>query len=129
MIIRTITRTWDVVAGLALISISLLVQAMFCLVLSMCILGVLEGVFGYKTDKGAWLLVLLLPGLFLLFNGISLYEYFVKRRVKRLGTPSLGSGVDALKATVAADSGHVSMIMFLLPRGIDRIISGKETVQ
>jgi hypothetical protein len=56
--------------------------------------------------------------LFVLFNGASFYEYFRRRRVvtfrrtdRTIGNP---------------DSWHTSMAIFLLPRGIDRIINGRE---
>ena len=111
-----------------MVAASLFVQAMFFLVVAMGVLGVLEGVFGYKMADAAWLIPVLFIGAFLLFNGISIYEYFVKKRVAKLGSGSVREVIDGLRAVVAADSQHLSMIIFLLPRGIDRILNGKESV-
>jgi hypothetical protein len=38
----------------------------------------------------------------------------------------LGGRIDQLKGLVRPDSGHVSMAFFLVPRGIDRIVTGRE---
>jgi len=59
--------------------------------------------------------------LLVLFNGVSCCEYFRKRRVV-----TLRGSVDKLAGVVKPGSSDYSMAFFLVPRGVDRINTGRE---
>ena len=48
------------------------------------------------------------------------------RRVCKLGSRELGETISAAMLITGAGPNHISMALFLLPRGIDRIINARE---
>ncbi len=59
--------------------------------------------------------------LYVLVNSVSCYEYFRKRRVV-----AMRSTVHKLAGLVRPTTSHAVMAFFLVPRGIDRIVTGRE---
>jgi hypothetical protein len=107
--IALLRRLWSVIIGLVMISLSLIFQLLFI----MLIAGIAVPEVLPQLDPRITFVVL-----FVLFNGVSLCEYFRRRRVVTFRNPDRTLG--------NPDSWHTSMAIFLLPRGIDRIINGRE---
>jgi hypothetical protein len=105
-------RFWSVVVGIVMIAISLVLQLLIFIILGAVTIPMVFP----NLDPRISVLSLLV-----LFNGVSCYEYFRKRRVV-----TLGNTVHKLAGLVKPDSSHTSMAFFLVPRGIDRIITGRE---
>ena len=120
-------RLWDVIVGAVMITLSLIVQLFlhFPLAVSMVALW-----YPYEIPEEAEDLVpKIVVGLALVFNGIACFEYFRRKRQATLGGRGLRPGVHALKAIAAPDSGHISWAIFLVPRGLDRVLFGKERLK
>jgi len=126
--VRVFRRVWDMIVGLIMILCSLVAQLLFCIVLTMGVWGIAIFAAGNRLgERGqAVLTVVVFFASLLILNAVLLYEYFVRRRVRKLGSREIGETVDAATAIAGAGSGHISMVLFLLPRGIDRIIHGRE---
>ena len=107
-----LTRLWSIVVGLIMIAISLVLQLLIFMILGLITIPMALP----NLDPRISIL-----GLLVLFNGVSCYEYFRKRRVV-----TLGNTVHKLAGLVKPDSSHASMAFFLVPRGLDRIITGRE---
>lgn len=123
---RLIGRVWDVCVGLVMIALSACVQFIFLNMLMFVVYAIMNP---YETSELAsnpyfhWGCVALFA---LLFNGIACFEYFRRQRMAQLGGPGMRAGIHALKAVAKPDSGHIAWSIFLVPRGIDRIVFGKE---
>lgn len=108
-------RLLSVVAGLVMIVLSLIVQLLIFTILGLITVPmVLPGL-----DPRASVLALLF-----LYNGASCYEYFRRRKVV-----GLRGRLHALEGLVMPGAGHVSMAIFLVPRGVERIATGRERVR
>ncbi len=95
-----------------MIALSLFLQSLiFLLIAGICIPQLLP-----KLDARISFLSLVF-----LFNSVSCYEYFRKRKVV-----ILKSKIEALSVIHMPSSEHVSMAFFLIPRGIDCILTGRE---
>ncbi len=105
-------RLWSVVVGLIMISLSLLVQLPIFMMLSAILVPLV------LPNANLWYGIL---AFFILFNGVCFYEYFRKRRVA-----TLGGAVHKLAGVIQPRSSHLVMVLFLVPRGIDRIVMGRE---
>lgn len=105
-------RIWSALVGLLMIALSLIMQMLVFLIIGMFTVPQ----FLPQLDPRITILALLL-----LFNGVSCFEYFRKKRVVKLE-----STVQALGVIAGANSAHASMAVFLVPRGIDRILTGRE---
>lgn len=103
-----VKRLWDVFVGALVIVLSLVFQFLIYALLLIPYFGILS-LCGLKAegvlDSRIFMLVLAV-----LVNGISCFEYFRRRRAN----VSLGSDAS---------------IIFLFPRGLDRIICGRERIQ
>jgi hypothetical protein len=95
-----------------MISLSLLVQLPIFMILGSIVVPFV------LPSLNPWTSIL---ALFVIFNGVSCYEYFRKRRVV-----TLGGAVHKLSGLVQPRFSHLSMVFFLVPRGIDRTITGRE---
>jgi hypothetical protein len=110
-----LSRLWGVVVGIVMIALSLLVQLPLVMMFTAIVIPhVLP-----KADLWVSILVLMV-----LINSISCYEYFRKRRVVTLGR----STVHKLAGVIRPRTSHAVMAFFLVPRGIDRIITGRENM-
>jgi hypothetical protein len=107
-----LSRLWGIVIGIMMIALSLLAQLLIFMVIG----TILTAAFLRSLDP--WIAIF---GLLVLFNGVACYEYFRRRRVA-----TLGGSVHKLAGLVRRDSGHYAMVIFLVLRGIDRIITGRE---
>jgi hypothetical protein len=105
-------RLWSVFVGTLMIVLSLLAQLAIFLPLA----SILTPLVFPKINP--WYGVL---ALYVLVNCVSCYEYFRKRRVV-----VMRSKVLQLSALVRPRTSHAVMAFFLVPRGIDRIITGRE---
>jgi hypothetical protein len=105
-------RVWSVCVGIVMISLSLLVQLPIFMILGSIVVPLV------LPKVNPWTSIL---ALFVIFNGVSCYEYFFKRRVA-----TLGGAVHKLAGVVQPRSSHLPMVFFLVPRGIDRIVMGRE---
>ena len=110
--IALLSKVWSVVVGVFMIVLSLFVQLNLFIIPCVAIIPSFLPSLDPRVS---------MPGLLILFNMVSCYEYFCKRRVV-----TLGGAVNKLAGLVKPDSGHLSMVFFLVPRGIDRIITGRE---
>ena len=109
--LHLLRRIWGVGVGLVMIAASLLLQLLLFLVLAV----------GLSLQLPGLDLRLPVVALLVLFNGVACFEYFRRGRVVGLrGT------VHKLAGLVQPESSHVSMAIFLVPRGIDRILTGRE---
>jgi hypothetical protein len=105
-------RLWDIVVGSSMIVLSLFFQLLLLLII--CTITI--PMFFPSLSP-----IVSLPALLILFNGISCYEYFRRRRVV-----TLNNTIHKFKGLVRPDSRHAAMAIFLVPRGIDRILTGSE---
>jgi hypothetical protein len=105
-------RLWSAVVGIIMISLSLLVQLPIFMMLSAILVPLV------LPNANLWAGIL---AFFVLFNGVCFFEYFRKRRVA-----TLGGAVHKLAGLVQPRSSHLLMVLFLVPRGIDRIVTGRE---
>ena len=105
-------RLWSALVGVIMIVLSLFLQLLLFLIF---------GVITIPMFLPQLNPLISLAGLFILFNGVSCYEYFRKRRVV-----ILGNSVHKLAGLVTPDSSHASMAFYLVPRGLDRIFTGTE---
>ncbi|MBN2310844.1 MAG: hypothetical protein JXR94_17855 [Candidatus Hydrogenedentes bacterium] len=120
-------RIWDVIVGMVMIVLSLAVQSIFYVFLLFPAFAILEALqMDYDSPALQWVL---LGSYAVLFNGIACFEYFRRRRQATLGGAGLSPGVHAFKAVAIPDSGHIAWAIFLVPRGLDRILFGKEQMQ
>ena len=103
-----LSRLWGIVIGVMMIALSLLAQLLIFMVIG----TILTAAFLPRLDP--WIAIF---GLLALFNAVACYEYFRRRRVA-----TLGGTVHKLAGLIRPNSGHTSMVIFLVPRGIDRII-------
>jgi hypothetical protein len=106
-------RLWGILVGVVMIALSLLIQFLLFIIIAVIVVPLVLP----RVDP--WISVL---ALMILINSVSCYEYFRKRRVVTLGS----STVHKLAGVVRPTSGHAVMAFFLVPRGIDRIIRGRE---
>ncbi len=106
------SRLWSVCVGILMISLSLLVQLPIFMMLSAIVVPLI------LPNVNLWTAIL---AFFVTFNGVSCFEYFIRRRVA-----TLGGGVHKLAGVVQPRSSHLPMVLFLVPRGIDRIVTGRE---
>ena len=109
---RFLPRFWSVLVGLLMVAVSLSLQFCVFLILS----GVVIPMLLTKLDPRMSFI-----GLLLLFNGVSCLENFRQRKCV-----GLGNWVHKLQGFATTDSRHISMGIFLLPRGLDRIFTGRE---
>ncbi len=107
-----LSRVWSVIVGTFMIAVSLVFQLLLLVIPCLITIPIVLP----NLDPRISVL-----GLLALFNGVSCYEYFRKRRVV-----TLGNTVHKLAGLVKPDSSHGSMAVFLVPRGIDRIMTGRE---
>jgi hypothetical protein len=105
-------RLWSVFVGFVMIILSLLAQLAIFLPLA----SILTPLVLPKVN--VWYAIL---ALYVLVNSVSCYEYFCKRRVV-----VMRSKVHQLSALVRPRTSHAVMAFFLVPRGIDRIVTGRE---
>src|SRR4051794_6817803 len=98
MVWATIQRLWSVVVGLIMISLSLFLQLLIFMIIGGITIPMLLPTLNPRISVLA---------LLILFNGVSCYEYFRRRKVV-----VLGNAVQKLKGLVKPDSGHVSMAFF-----------------
>ena len=118
--LKLLQRILDTIVSLVAIVLSLGFQAIFFLLLTWGVIGLLE-VCGIKI-KGELACWLIAGGLIVTFNAIAFYEYFVKRRMASITR----SGVHALEGAVGGDSAHAAGILFMIPRAVDTIIRGRD---
>jgi hypothetical protein len=107
-----LSRLWSIVVGLVMIALSLFLQLLIFLIIGLITIPM------FLPRLNPFVAIV---GLLLVFNGVSCFEYFWRRRVV-----GLGNTIHRLEGMVKPDSSHVSMALFLVPRGIDRIITGRE---
>ena len=119
-------RMWDVMIGSMMILLSLAVQLLFYVFLSFPAYAVLEA-FHLPTEGPViqWAII----GFYaVVFNGIACFEYFRRRKLATLGTATVRKSIHAFKAVASPDSKHIAWSIFLVPRGIDRIAFGRESM-
>lgn len=126
-IVRLWRRGVDVLVGVLMVVLSLLVQWVAYALASMILLGA-AGALGLEiSDKtGQWLYWLLIVSFLVLVNGLACYEYFRLKRTVSLGTPGMRPGIHAAKAMVSPDSKHAAGFIFLVPRGLDQALWGRD---
>jgi cellulose synthase/poly-beta-1,6-N-acetylglucosamine synthase-like glycosyltransferase len=105
-------RFWSAIIGIFMIALSLFLQILLFLIIGIITIPMFLPQLNPLISFAA---------LLILFNGVSCYEYFRKRRVVTLGNP-----VHKLAGMVTPDSSHVSMAFYLVPRGLDRVFTGTE---
>ena len=105
-------RVWSAGVGLVMIAASLILQLLLFVLLAV---AAIRPVLPDLDPRIA------VAALLVLFNGVACFEYFRRRRVV-----GLGNAVHKLAGLVRPDSSHASMAIFLVPRGIDRIVTGRE---
>lgn len=116
-------RGIDAVVGVLMVVLSLLIQWVGYAIVSMILLGAAGALGAEISDKtGQWLYWLLIVFFVLLVNGLACYEYFRLKRTVSLAA----SGVHAAKAMVSPDSKQVAGFIFLVPRGLDQAIWGRD---
>lgn len=115
-----VKRIYDVIVGVVMIAVGGAFQLVFLVLLWMGIIGILEWR-GIKVESEALHWVILI-GLVLIFNGIAFWEYFRRRRMAHMGRPVRA----VADAVVGVSSTTVAHIIFLIPRAIDRIFTGRE---
>ena len=116
----------DILVGFTMIFLSLFCQLIVFTPMSFIPFAILD-VFDIPAD-GPEVQIIIYLSYALLFNGIACYTYFKKKTVVTLGTPGLRPAIHAFKAIAAPDSAHISFVIYLVPRGIDRIFYGKEYI-
>jgi hypothetical protein len=120
-------RVWDFLVGSVMIALSLAVQMFLYCPLAFGMIGLWHP---YEVPEGADdLAPMIVVGLALVFNGIACFEYFRRKRQATLGGRGLRPGIHAFKAITSPDSGHIAWAIFLVPRGLDRILFGKERLK
>jgi membrane protein implicated in regulation of membrane protease activity len=114
-----IRRLWNVVLGLLMVALSLLAQCLFGFFFLMACAGIAKWI----GVPNAWDGVVLGIAAFAVIavNLLSFYEYFVRRRSFR----SHGPEGQLLVAKPTGPQG-ILIAIFLMPRGIDRIVFGRE---
>lgn len=105
-------RLWSALLGIIMIALSLFLQSLLFLIIGLITIPM----FLPQLNP-----LISFAGLFILFNGISCYEYYRKRRVV-----TLRNSVHKLAGMVMPDSSHASMALYLVPRGVDLIFTGTE---
>ncbi len=105
-------RLWGIFVGAVMIVLSLLAQLVIFLPLASILTPLV------LPAVNPWYGVL---ALYVLVNSVSCYEYFRKRRVV-----AMRSTVHKLAGLVRPTTSHAVMAFFLVPRGIDRILTGRE---
>lgn len=107
-----IFRLWSALIGAIMITLSLVLQMLLFVIIS----SITIPMFLPQLSP-----IVSFVGLLLLFNSVSCYEYFRKRRVV-----TLGNSIHKLAGLVQPDSRRASMAFYLVPRGLDRIFTGTE---
>ncbi|MCE9547750.1 MAG: hypothetical protein K8T25_19945 [Planctomycetia bacterium] len=116
-----IRRLWDTFVGLLMIALSLLLQLLLFMLFSMSVVPMLAKWCG-ASDRVCDLAELIaFYSLFVLFNGVSCFEYFRRRKVA-----TLYDSQGRLQTAHVGDVAQVSMAIFLVPRGLQRIFAGSE---
>ena len=110
--LHVLFRLWGVVVGIVMIALSLVTQLLIFLIIA----GIAIPMALPQLNPGISLAALLV-----LFNGVSCYEYFRLRRVV-----TVRDTVGKLAGLVRPNAESASMAFFLVPRGIDRILTGRE---
>ena len=119
-------RIWNGFLGLVMICSSLMIQAgVFILFGGIAIPSALNQA-GVRIGGSGLVEMMIVLGLFLLYNGVSCFDYFRRNRmVTRIDGPG-----DARKILVKGfGTTDLVLALYLVPRGMDRIATGMDLGQ
>jgi hypothetical protein len=104
---RILKRIGNVIEGLVFIVLSLFLQSIFVILLTMAVFVGLSAL-GLKLESEVWQWIIF-TFLLVTINGIACWEYFCKRRAQ-------------------VQLGKTSSVIFMMPRALDLIWNGSERI-